>query len=81
MATPLKSYPFCNGVLASGKMCDYEKFLIAVLFVKNKRDVSEKVCVFIPSNFFKFLPKIYYGFVKIDLQLLTKYLRQTLVFM
>ena len=34
--TPINNYSFYNGIIASGKLCDYEYFLITVLFVNAK---------------------------------------------
>ena len=36
MGTPFDSNSFCNGLIVSGKLWDYEYFLITVLFVKTK---------------------------------------------
>ena len=69
IAVPFNSYSFSNGIIASGKLCDCEYFLITALFIcvyKNKRNLSEKIRVSIASNFFDFLQKIYCGFLKID---------------
>ena len=68
MATLLNGYSFFNGKLASGKLCNYKCFLITALFVKAKRNVYEKILVFIVPNFRNFLQKIYCGFLKIDLE-------------
>ena len=61
------SYSFCNNVIASAKLYDYEYFLITVLFVKAKEMLVRKIRVFVASNFYDFLQKIYCGFLKIDL--------------
>ena len=66
MATALNGYSFCNGIIASGKLCDYEYFLITALFVKIK-EISMKKILFLLSPICDFLRKIYCGFLKIDL--------------
>ena len=43
MATPFNSYPFCNGITASWKLCNYEYSLINVLFVKIKEMSVDKL--------------------------------------
>ena len=71
MATPFNCYSFSNGIIiASGKLWDHNLiffFFGNCIVCKNKRTVSEKICVFIASNFCNFLRKIYCGFLKIDL--------------
>ena len=75
MATPFNCYSFSNGIIiASGNILwDHNVlfwffvFLDNCIVCKNKRTVSEKICVFIASNFCNFLRKIYCGFLKIDL--------------
>ena len=63
MATPLNSYSFSDSIRASGRSCDYEYFLIPVLFVKGKEMVVKKFTFFvIVWNFCYFLLEIYYGF-------------------
>ena len=42
MSTPFKSYSICNGIIASGKLCDNKYFLITVLFVKTKEILMTK---------------------------------------
>ena len=46
MATPLNSYSFSDSIRASGRSCDYEYFLIPVLFVKGKEMVVKKFTFF-----------------------------------
>ena len=50
------NYAFCNGIIASGKLCDYEYFLKTVYCIdcKNKRNVSEKIHVFYCVQFLRF---------------------------
>ena len=42
MATPFNSSSFCNVTIAVWKLCYAEYFLISVLIVEKKRNVSEK---------------------------------------
>ena len=53
MATCFNSYSFCNGIM-SGKLDNFEYFLITVLFVKTK-EISGKILVFIASNCWKYI--------------------------
>ena len=49
MATLFNSYSFCDGIIASGKLCDYEHFLITVLFVKTKGMSVKKFALLLRS--------------------------------
>ena len=42
MVTPFNNYSFCNGIIASGKLCDCEYFVITVFFVKTKEILAKK---------------------------------------
>ena len=54
MATLFDSFSLCNGIIASGKLCDYEYFLITVLSVKTK-EISVKKFAFYRVQFLRFL--------------------------
>ena len=59
IATPFKSYSFCNGIRASRKLCECEYCLIAVLFVKAKEMSVKKFEFFLASKFCDFTQKKY----------------------
>ena len=44
-----------------------ESLSVSYDYGKSKRNVNEKIRVFVASNFCNFLQKIYCGFLKIDL--------------
>ena len=66
IATPFNSYSFCDGIIASGELCDYEYFLITKLFVKTKEMSVKKYAFLLRTIFAIFYRK--YGFLKIDLE-------------
>ena len=67
MDTPFNSYSFCNGVIASGKLRDYEYFLITILFVKTK-EISVKNSRFYCVQFLRFSAENLLRLKKIDLE-------------
>ena len=60
------SYSFCDGIIASGKLCHYEYFLITKLFVKTKEMSVKKYAFLLRTIVANFYRKC--GFLKIDLE-------------
>ena len=58
----LTATPFCNSIIASGKLCGYQYFLITVLFVKTKEMSVKKLTFLLHPNFGVFCRKYIVAF-------------------